>query len=180
MTQSIKLISVSDIQMFRAISDNVPDSRLDPYILEAQEMDLYELLGKDLYLKLFTEVTPPTFPATYFYPELKQEYAGFLCYSAYARLISQNQTTVTAYGVVSKKTDFSDLVPEPTLQRTIQAARGSAQEYAKRLIAFLNDNSETYPEWMQSCNYRGRINKTGTAYLGAVKGNKSVFKRNLF
>ena len=180
MTQTIKLISVSDIQMFRAISENVPDSRLDPYILEAQEMDLYELLGKDLYLKLFTAITPPTFPATYFYPELKQQYAGFLCYSAYARLLAQNQTTVTAYGVVSKKTDFSDLVPEPTLQRTIQAARGSAQEYAKRLIEFLNDNSETYPEWQTSCNFRGKINHTGTAYLGAVRGNKSIFKRKLF
>jgi hypothetical protein len=178
--QTIKLISVSDIQMFRAISDNVPDARLDPYIFEAQEMDLYELLGKDLYLKLFTEVTPQTFPATYFYPELKNHYAGFLCYSAYARLLSQNQTTVTAYGVVSKKTDFSDLVPEPTLQRTIQAARGSAQEYAKRLITFLNDNSELYPEWKTCCNFRGKINHSGTAYLGAVKGNKSIFKRKLF
>ena len=178
--QTIKLISVSDIQMFRAISENVPDSRLDPYILEAQEMDLYELLGKDLYLKLFTEVTPPTFPATYYYSELKNHYAGFLCYSAYARLLSQNQTTVTAYGVVSKKTDFSDLVPEPTLQRTIQAARGSAQEYAKRLIDFLNDNTEIYPEWKSCCHFRGRINHTGTAYLGAVKGNKSIFKRKLY
>ena len=180
MIQTIKLISVQDIQMFRAISDNVPEARLDPYIIESQELDLYELLGKDLYLKLFTEVTPATFPATYFYPELKEQYSGFLCYSAYARLLSQNQTTITAYGVVSKKTDFSDLVPEPTLQRTIQAARGSAQEYAKRLIAFLNDNSELYPEWETSCNFRGRINKTGTAYLGAVKGNKSIFKRNLY
>lgn len=180
MTQTIKLISISDIQLFRAISDNVPDARLDPYILESQEMDLYELLGKDLYLKLFTEVTPPTFPATYFYPELKEQYAGFLCYSAYSRLLSQNQTTITAYGVVSKKTDFSDSVPEPTLQRTIQAARGSAQEYAKRLITFLNDNSEIYPEWKSCCHYRGRINHTGTAYLGAVKGNKSVFKRKLY
>ena len=180
MTQTIKLISVSDIQMFRAISENVSDSRLDPYILEAQEMDLYELLGKDLYLKLFTEIDPPTFPATFFYPELKNQYSGFLCYSAYARLLSQNQTTITAYGVVSKKTDFSDLVPEPTLQRTIQAARASAQEYAKRLITFLNDNSETYPEWKSCCHYRGQINHKGTAYLGAVKGNKSVFKRNLY
>ena len=178
--QTIKLISVSDIQMFRAISDNVPEARLDPYIIEAQELDLYELLGKDLYLKLFSEITPPTFPATYFYPELKNEYAGFLCYSAYSRLLAQNQTTVTAYGVVSKKTDFSDSVAEPTLQRTIQAARASAQEYAKRLICFLNDNSETYPEWKTSCHYRGRINHRGTAYLGAVKGNKSVFKRKLY
>jgi hypothetical protein len=178
--QTVKLITISDIQLFRAISDNVPDSRLDPYIIEAQELDLYELLGKDLYLKLFTEVTPPTFPATFFYPELKEHYAGFLCYSAYARLLSQNQTTITAYGVVSKKTDFSDLVPEPTLQRTIQAARGSAQEYAKRLITFLNDNSELYPEWLNSCNYKGRINHTGTAYLGAVRGNKSIFNRNNF
>jgi len=180
MTQTIKLISVTDIQMFRAISDNVPEARLDPYIFEAQEMDLYELLGKDLYLKLFTPIDPPTFPATYFYPELKQQYSGFLCYSAYARLLSQNQTTITAYGVVSKKTDFSDMVPEPTLQRTIQAARASAQEYAKRLITFLNDNTETYPEWKTSCHFRGQINHTGTAYLGVVRGNKSIFKRNIF
>ena len=74
MQQQIKLIDKADIQLIRAISDNIPADRIEPYIIEAQEVDLCGLLGTDLYNKLFEEVVPNTFPATYLYPELKPEF----------------------------------------------------------------------------------------------------------
>lgn len=177
MRQAIKLISIADIQSLRAISDNVPADRLDPYILEAQEIDLFGLIGKDLYDKLFTEADPPTFPATYLYSELKAEYGAYLAYMAYARFLTQQQVTITSHGVVTKRTDFSDSVSDTTMQRVISAARATASVYAERLIDFLNENVDTYPEWKrcEHCEIKTGNNK-GTARITAVKGRDSAWR----
>ena len=177
MLQPIKLITQADIQIIRAISDNVPADRLDPYILEAQEVDLYGLIGKDLYNMLFTQIVPNTFPATYEYPELKAEYGTYLAYMAYARFLTQQQVTVTAHSVVTKRNDFSDPVSDVAMQRTISAARATAQVYAERLIDFLDLNSETYPEWKRCIHSNSKTgNNTGTARITAVKGKDSSWR----
>lgn len=170
MVQSLKLISISDIQTFRAISDNIPTDRIDPYILEAQELDLKGILGKDLYAKLFELVSP----GVYFYPELKPEYLGFLCYSTYARFLGQNQVTSTSHGVVLKKTDFSDNLDDKMLTRIISQARANASAYGQELIQFLNDNANDYPEWKSCCNFKPKTgNFKSSPQITAVKGKPS-------
>lgn len=177
MRQSIKLITTADIQSVRAVSDNVPADRLDPYIIEAQEIDLYGLLGKELFDRLFVEVDPPTLPATYVYDALKPQYAPYLAYMAYARFLSQQQVTITSHGVVSKRTDFSDQVSDTAMQRVISAARSTAQVYADRLKDFLNLNVETYPEWRKCEHCEIESGNTGTgARITAVKGKDSSWR----
>lgn len=175
MLQQIKLIDKADIQLIRAISDNVPADRLDPYILEAQEVDLCGLLGTDLYAKLFEEVVPNTYPATYLYPELKPEYSTYLAYMAYARFLTQNQVTVTSHGVVQKKNDWSEPVSDVAMQRTISAARSTAQVYSDRLIKFLDANVADYPEW-RNCVHSNTGNAKSAATITAVKGKPSSWR----
>lgn len=177
MQHQIKLIDKEDIQLIRAISDNVPADRIEPYIIEAQEVDLCGLLGTDLYNKLFEEVVPNTFPATYLYPELKPEYSTYLAYMAYARFLTQNQITVTSHGVVQKKTDWSDPVSDVAMQRVISAARSTAQVYSDRLIKFLNTNVETYPEWKRCVHCDIKMGNAGAAArITAVKGKRSAWR----
>ncbi|HUM43535.1 MAG TPA: hypothetical protein PKI14_11365 [Fervidobacterium sp.] len=177
MLHQTKLIDKSDIQLIRAISDNVPADRLEPYIIEAQEVDLCGLLGTELFEKLFEEVVPNTFPATYVYADLKPEYSTYLAYMAYARFLTQQQVVVTSHGVVGKKTDWSEPVSDTAMQRTIQAARSTAQVYSDRLIKFLNENVETYPQWKKCvhCEIETGNNK-GRASISAVKGKPSAWR----
>lgn len=177
MQQSVKLIDKEDIQLIRAISDNVPVDRLDPYIIEAQEVDLCGLLGTDLYNKLFQEIVPNTFPATYEYADLKPEYSTYLAYMTYARFLSQQQVTITSHGVVQKKTDWSDPVSDVAMQRVISAARSTAQVYSDRLIKFLNDNVETYPEWRRCVHCEIKTGNEGSSSrITAVKGKRSAWR----
>jgi len=177
MIQTHKLITIADIQTFRAISDNIPEERIDPYILEAQQFDLKGLIGKELYAKLFQEVTPATDPVTYVYANLKPEYLGFLAYSTYARFLGQNQVTSTSHGVVMKKTDWSDNLTDQMLSRVIAQARSNATAYGVELVQFLNDNVNDYPEW-RSCNqYRPTTgNFGGSPKIGAIKGRQSQWQ----
>lgn len=52
------LINKDDFLPFRAISDNMDTmKRIDPYIVEAQSIDLFQLLGEDLYFTLVANVS---------------------------------------------------------------------------------------------------------------------------
>lgn len=49
------LITKTDILDYKQFTDNVPDNRINPYILEAQEFDLKAALGYALYFELMSQ-----------------------------------------------------------------------------------------------------------------------------
>lgn len=175
MTPLHKLISVADIQVYRAISENIPLERIEPYITEAQDLDFRGLIGEDFYNVLFTEVVPPTFPVTYKYAELKPQYSGYLAYMAYARFLLQNQVTSTSNSIVRKTNDFSEPISDATLSKIISNARAAGSEYGKRFIDYMNKNAEDYPEWKDSDCYKRNVssNMKGVARLKSIKGKRS-------
>jgi hypothetical protein len=174
-----KLIEFSDIQSYRAISQNVTQNRIDPYIIEAQDLDFRGLVGKDFYNVLFEQVLPATLPPTYKYADLKPQYAAFIAYHAYARFLTQNQITSTDHSIVRKTNDWSEPVSDANMTKAINAARASAVEYGNRFIDYMNDNVSSYPEWENSPCWRGATsgNAKGVAKIGAVKGNRSQWQR---
>ncbi len=169
------LITFADIQKVRAVSNNVTENRLAPYITEAQDIDFRGLIGKEFYEVLLTPVTPATFPVTYKYPELKNEYAPYLAYYAYARFLTQNQITSTDHSIVTKRNDWSDPISDATLSKAVNSARGAGVEYGNRFIEFMNDNVDTYPEWKDTDCFKRFTsgNYKGVATIKAVKGRAS-------
>jgi len=172
------LITFADIQKVRAVSNNVTENRLNPYITEAQDLDFRGLVGKDFYAVLLTAVIPATLPVTYKYAELKDQYAPYLAYYAYARFLSQNQITSTDHSIVRKTNDWSEPVSDATMSKAISAARGAGVEYGNRFIDFMNENIATYPEWANTECYRRFTsgNYKGVATMKAVKGRTSQWR----
>jgi hypothetical protein len=141
------------------LSINIPDDRIEPFILEAQHFDLRKVTGKPLYDKLIEEVSPAS------YPELATRYAAFLSYRAYYRLLSNNQITVTSNGVVYKTNEFSTPVPVSDLAAIRNAVLDGSKVYEQDFIDYMNadstDAKTNYPEWLESgsctCGSKGRV-----------------------
>lgn len=173
------LITIADIQSYRAISQNVTENRINPYLIEASDLDFRGLVGKDFYEVLFEQVTPVTLPPTYKYAELKPYYAAFIAYHAYARFLTQNQITSTDHSIVRKTNDWSEPLSDANLKMAINAARASAVEYGNRFIDYMNDNVDSYPEWKNSPCYNKPTsgNAQGVAKVGSVKGRTSQWLR---
>lgn len=162
------LIQPSDIKTYRTLSVNIPDERIEPFILEAQNFDLRKITGQDLYDKLIEEVSPVN------YPELKAKYEGFLAYRSYWRLLTHNQVTVTAAGVVYKTNEFSQQVPVAELSAIKNSVLDGSKVYEKDFVDYMNENADTYPEWKSSecyC-YRGKV--YSGVRIGAVGNNKTI------
>lgn len=152
------LITISDFADYRAISTNVNDvKRLDPYIAEAQEFDLKELMGQYLYDDFIKNILTTKYQELLNGKEYTDtsgytvNYKGIkpvLVYYAYSRFLANDNIKSTASGFVIKRQDeYSEPISEKTMARLIQQAESSALSYFEGVRKFLNDNYTTYTLW---------------------------------
>lgn len=158
----VLLIQPSDIRVYRTLSINIPDERIEPFILEAQYFDLRFICGQQLYDKLIEEVSPAN------YPELKEKYVGFLAYRSYWRLLTNNQITITSAGIVYKTTEFSQQVPIAELVSIKNSVLDGSKVYENDFISFMNENADTYPEWKSSSCFESKSKVYGGIRISSV------------
>jgi hypothetical protein len=165
---ALLLISPAEIRTYRTLSVNIPDERIEPFILEAQHFDLRKVTGKALYDKLVEQVSPAN------YPELAAQYEAFLAYRVYYRLLSNNQITVTSNGVVYKTNDYSTPVPVADLAAIKNHVLDGSKVYEQDFIDYMNaestDAATNYPEWLESgsCTCAGKSKVYGGATITSV------------
>jgi hypothetical protein len=150
-----KLITLANIQDVKSISLNVNETKqLSPYILEAQNFDLRELLGDAFYLDLIAD-----FPTLTLYSELfnggQYTYQNevyyldgikqYLVYSTYARYLANSNVISTATGLVHKTNQYSDKVEEKTISRLVSQARSGATFCEENIKKYLERNKSSYP-----------------------------------
>lgn len=165
----IALITESDFAPYKVISANLnATKKLLPYVVDAQQLDLKELIGSAFYLALYKDVTNS--PALQIYRGLWEgsewvcnnktyRHEGLktvLVHFSYARYIMNSGQEETAFGVVVKKEENSEPISEKTLLRKIDNANSAAFAYFKDVEMFLNDNCADYPLWNCVCEKRER------------------------
>lgn len=176
------LLTLAQIQPYKSITQNIAIAKLEPYIMEAQDIDLRLFLGDELYIELVNDFEVSPSLATQIYNDLyngktytfggrtyKHEgIVPILSYFTYARYVANSQVTSTKYGVVQKKNDFSDPLSEKTVSRLVQQARSQGIVYQERVKLFLDQNVFDYPLWRG-----GRNRRKGSIRINAVGGNSS-------
>ena len=152
------LITLANIQAVKSISLNVNESKqLTPYIQEAQNFDLRELLGDEFYLALLADFTAsPSLVDysfmfnggsyvhgndTYYMDGIKQ----YLIYCTYARYLSNSNVISTATGLVHKTNQYSERVNETTISRLVSQSRSGATFIENNIKDYLCRNSADYP-----------------------------------
>lgn len=151
------LITITDIQAFKPLSNNIDATKkLNNFITEAQEFDLRDTIGEQLYLELifqndtsFTVANQELMDGkVYVYNGTIYQFDGIkavLSYYAYSRYLNNSNNNQTAFGTVVKTNPDSEPVSEKTISRLVSQAISGAKVYEKRLLDFLNRNSELYP-----------------------------------
>jgi hypothetical protein len=153
-----KLITLANIQDVKSISLNVNETKqLSPYILEAQNFDLRELLGDAFYLDLIADFTALpsldkydllfnggqyTYQNEIYYLDGVKQY---LVYSTYARYLANSNVISTATGLVHKTNQYSDKVEEKTIARLVSQARSGATFCEENIKKYLERNKASYP-----------------------------------
>lgn len=154
------LITIENIKEFRPLSASLPAARLQPYIQEAQQLDLKRLLGNALYYDFMTNYDNVS--ATYDkYRDLLNGKAytyagntvehpgltGYLSYCTLARFMANNQVNATSFGVVQKDWDGSTPVDAQTIRQVVSELRSNALALEDDIRNFLSANATTYSLW---------------------------------
>ena len=149
-----------DVRKVRPIAENLLDEkRLLPYMQESETIYLKPLISplfyKELsdYVAYINQVIDPENPIVLehnaefdillnggLYDNNESEVIGLteaLGYLTYARFVANQQVNVTAFGVVSKKTDYSDPIDEKTLVRVTKDAENIGKEYLRQCIEYM-------------------------------------------
>lgn len=166
------LITKETILKYREISKSVRDSKINPFIKDAEFADVRPLLGRALYRDLLSNSESETNTlllsgGEYTYNDKTYEFDGLeivICLFAYSRYILNGSHTDTAFGFVQKSNSDSTPVPHQTKQSNHDSDRDLAMQYWFEVESFLNRKKTDYPLWKgSSCekktNGRIRISK---------------------
>jgi hypothetical protein len=157
------IITVQDIKAIRPTAE-LDQDRIDPFIKEAQDLDLRPILGDGLYYDFMTKyfVTGDAMYSAYqnllkgvaytyngqtvYFDGLKPLLANFTL----ARFVQNNQVNVVRYGIVSKVNQQSQPVDGQVIRQVVNELRSNAMTYKNQVDTFLLNNQTTYTKYIGS------------------------------
>lgn len=149
------LIDKTEISKHRELSRGVRDDKINPYIQDAEMLDLKPLLGSDLFYDMVENATDPKYvallePVDYKHTGLNKVLSLF----AYARYVLFGSFTDTAFGFVQKSTQDSQPVGNEFKRNIHTKDRQAAMTYFSDVVRYIEENKSDYPLWGKNCGVR--------------------------
>lgn len=155
--KKIMLIDRIEILNHREISKNVRSAKINPFIEDAELLDLKPLLGSPLYFDLIAnkndlKYSTLLFGGTFLVNEITYSFVGLnkiLSIFVDARYKLLGSSTDTAFGLVEKNNTDSFSVSQEGKKDIYGKNRQIAYQYFEDVKLFLDNNNETYPLWQK-------------------------------
>lgn len=150
------IITIDDVREIRPITANTNQDHIEPYIIEAQEQELKQLLGQSFYFAFVTDLEGGGSPEnellfdggeyengnqTWNFRGVKE----FLSFAAFARYVIRNNQQVTRFGVVTKVVEESTAVSTAMANQERSDARAVQMSVQREITEFLEANPTDYP-----------------------------------
>ena len=153
---NIYLISEQYVKQNSALMQNVEKQFIEQHIIESQNLDMYEFLGKDLYDRVMSEwenfwLGSPGSPGTVVDPDIKT-----LTYDYIRPMLLYFTLYYSMYDFHMKHTNkgtnvqnSQNSVPADImmLEKQRKDYRNKGEVYATRMLEYLNANVDLFPEF---------------------------------
>lgn len=154
------LIAKTEIAKHRELSRGVRDDKINPFIEDAELLDLKPLLGSSLYFDLVKNATTQKYvdllePKEYDVNGVTYKSPGLnkvLSLLAYSRYVLFGSYTDTAFGFVEKTHQDSQQVSYDNKKTVYTKDKQTAMQYFKDVAFFLDQHKADYPYWRQGCD----------------------------
>lgn len=164
----VKLINYQYLRNEVDISQNVQDSELDSPIRRAHEM-LEMIIGEDLYDELESQHPNFTGANETLMPLVKK----FLAWQAYQFWLPKANLKTHQSGIRVHREDNSDPASDQQMATLIRDAKMWAQTQKEKIVQYLEDNSDSFPLYDDTCNNNKRA---GTGFhITSVGGKKHAY-----
>lgn len=144
-------ISREDMVRFTPISGNLDFDRVVQYIEIAQDIHIHEILGSRLYQKLQSDILGSSLTGDYL--SLVNIYVKpTLAQYALLEFLPFSQYSINNKGVFKHTSEAAETLDRAEVNAMIEATRDTATHYAKRLVDYLCNYSELFPEYLTNSN----------------------------
>ena len=142
-------IDTETLNGYTDISENIDPQYIMKNIPLAQDINIRECLGDDLYEEIYTQFSSNTLSAANkaLMPMIKMALAWY----AYKRYAVRCTFQSTPVGFRKKTSDQSESLTPQELSIIIKDNQETAEHYAGRLAKYLDDNHTSYPLWKSGC-----------------------------
>ena len=158
-------IDSQDIMTYTVLSGNVDIDKLQPVILEAQQQTIEEMLGSELYDKIYADFVAKTLTGLYL--ELFNDYIVYVLRSqSTANYILISPYSVGNGGFFKRTYNGVETVDVKEVERVSQIYSSKAQMYINRFNKWIGLNPlPEYKTNQDEVNAKKTINLTSTWYL---------------
>lgn len=139
------ILTAEDYKSIRAVGANVPNDRIEVYIEQAETLVVMQALGVDLYKSISENKSQYTLllDGGYYTTQDGQSWTAGLkkaiAYIAHSKFILNNSVSVTAFGVRTKESTYSDKAAENEVIRQSNEARNVGDEYLYSCIKYCKE-----------------------------------------
>jgi len=145
----ILIIDTQYFENFTIIDTDFDSNKVNNHLVDAQEIQVYELLGKDLYDQLQLALAgTPTVDEQILIDKLKP----FLLKATELNLIPFLNTPVTAKGTQERSGNNTTSASGTDKGLILDNVRAKIEVHALRIAKFLDENKALYPNWRKDCN----------------------------
>jgi len=179
----VLLVSEEKLKAFTSINENVSPQLLIPYVFNAQNTYLVNLIGSNFLRELYDQVRTNTVSAPNAY--LLSEYVGnvVLNYSL-AMAMPFLKYKIFNKSILSPKSETADSIELEELKYLVAQVMNTAQQYAVLLQKYLYYHQNDYPAWTNYNALDGVIPDRGSPYQSPMvtyhmpyAANKRLFQR---
>lgn len=160
------IITRAILDTIKPLDKSLKDDRVNMYIIEAERIDVSEVLGDVMYKELIDGLsnspivqkwTDLVDGCNYVYNAENYIFYGLkyaIAYFAYARFLQSQQINVTTHGIVRKTFENSDVLDSKTLKIEIDKCQEIGSAYLRKTTDFLDRNKTIYSNWNTKQQYK--------------------------
>ncbi|CAB4158126.1 hypothetical protein UFOVP695_17 [uncultured Caudovirales phage] len=179
---NIGFIDVDTIKNNSIIDSNIDDKLIEFSIDKAQEINILQVIGSELYNTLSTKIQNNSVGG--YYQTLLDIYISkaLIEWTIY-HLYNDATYRFTNKSVVKRTNDNSMNVEDSTIRDLKRQQKSIAEFYNNRLVEFLLNNQSQFPEWLSYSKIMGFIGQRNRRYTSSGiylgRGLNIISDRNL-
>jgi hypothetical protein len=144
------IVSNNTIKETAPFSNNVDETIIDKCNRTTQLVQVYEILGEDLYNRIQNELSSTVTPEI---DKLIKEHLKYvISFSVYIQTLPFLHFKTREQGVVQLTSDTANTTNLDDMLYVKKSSESILQSFIIKLVKFLNDNIEDYPEFKKSVN----------------------------
>jgi hypothetical protein len=146
------LITNKDLLVYSNFSGNVDSDKITQYIGIAQDIHIQNLLGTDLLEKIQADIVSSGAPTGNYLTLVNKWVKPALIHWSIVEMLPMISVTVANGGIFRHTPENANTLDKEEIDSLVSKERGYAVYYSDRLVDYLCNNSNLFPEYNSNTN----------------------------